>query len=81
VTPGRLVDGGAIRTKDRVIVRGAWVYDAGHQGWNEIHGVRIVLRVDAMPSDPTEFKALVGSGLKLAMRTRWDGMECQGLCV
>lgn len=55
-TDPALVDGGTIGPKDRVIVRGSWVYDTGHQGWNEIHAVRIVQRVERVPSDPAEFK-------------------------
>ena len=55
-TDPALVDGGTIGPKDRVIVRGSWVYDAGHAGWNEIHGVRIVQRVERVPADPVEFK-------------------------
>ncbi|HEY0100867.1 MAG TPA: hypothetical protein VGB76_18110 [Pyrinomonadaceae bacterium] len=55
-TDPAVVGGGTIGPKDRVIVRGSWVYDAGHQGWNEIHAVRIVQRVDHVPSDPTAFK-------------------------
>jgi hypothetical protein len=55
-TDAALVDGGTIGSKDRVIVRGSWVYDTGHQGWNEIHAVRIVQRVERVPNDPTAFK-------------------------
>jgi len=25
---------------DMVLVRGDWVYDAGHDGWNEVHPIR-----------------------------------------
>ena len=34
-----------------VLVRGDWVYDAGHAGWNEIHPVRYVQRLDNVPAD------------------------------
>jgi hypothetical protein len=54
-----LVDGGTIGPRSRVIVRGAWVYDTGHQGWNEIHGVRIVQCVDNVPADAAGFKAFL----------------------
>jgi hypothetical protein len=33
VNPGSL-DGGAV-----VVVTGSWIYDSGHEGWNEIHPV------------------------------------------
>ena len=55
-TNGALVDGGTIGPTNRVIVRGSWVYDSGHQGWNEIHAVRIVQRVENVPTDPAGFK-------------------------
>lgn len=51
-----LVDGETIGPKDRVIVRGSWVYDSGHQGWNEIHAVRRVQRVYNVPTDQAAFK-------------------------
>jgi hypothetical protein len=35
---------------DIVLVRGDWVYDAGHGGWNEIHPVRYVQRLDNVPA-------------------------------
>lgn len=31
---------------DIILVRGDWVYDAGHGGWNEIHPVRYVQKLD-----------------------------------
>ncbi len=55
-TDPALVGGGTIGSRDRVIVRGSWVYDTGHSGWNEIHAVRIVQRVERVPSDPAGFK-------------------------
>lgn len=36
---------------DIILVRGDWVYDAGHGGWNEIHPVRYVQKLDV----PAEF--------------------------
>jgi hypothetical protein len=36
---------------DIVLVRGDWVYDAGHRGWNEIHPVRYVQRLDNVPAE------------------------------
>jgi hypothetical protein len=81
-TDGALVDGGTIGPKDRVIVRGAWVYDTGHQGWNEIHGVRIVQRVDAVPSDPTEFNAFLHRWCeRLAETPMNEGAPRRGLAV
>ena len=31
---------------DVILIRGDWVYDAGHGGWNEIHPVRYVQKLD-----------------------------------
>jgi hypothetical protein len=36
---------------DIVLVRGDWVYDAGHAGWNEVHPVRHVQRLDNVPPE------------------------------
>jgi hypothetical protein len=36
---------------DIVLVRGDWVYDAGHAGWNEVHPVRYVQRLDNVPPE------------------------------
>jgi hypothetical protein len=55
-TEGTLVDGGVIGPKARVIVKGSWVYDTGHSGWNEMHAVRIVQRVCHEPRTPAELK-------------------------
>ena len=42
----RDVDGaGDLRRGECILVRGRWVYDAGHQGWNEIHAVFSVQRI------------------------------------
>ncbi|HEX6741439.1 MAG TPA: hypothetical protein VF079_06555 [Sphingomicrobium sp.] len=59
-TPGSvapaLQGGGTIGPKDQVIVRGSWVYDSGHNGYNEVHAVRIVQRVGWVPGGDTEFR-------------------------
>ena len=59
-TPGSvapaLQGGGTIGPKDQVIVRGSWVFDTGHHGYNEVHAVRIVQRVEWVPSGAAEFK-------------------------
>jgi hypothetical protein len=31
---------------DIILIRGDWVYDAGHDGWNEIHPVRYVQKLE-----------------------------------
>jgi hypothetical protein len=34
---------------DYVIIRGEWVYDAGHEGWNEFHPVHSVQKLHGAP--------------------------------
>jgi hypothetical protein len=53
---GALQGGGTIAAKDWVIVRGRWVYDGGHSGWNEVHATRIIQKVYNVPPGPAEFK-------------------------
>jgi len=52
-----LVGGGSVATKEWVVVRGRWAYDAGHTGWNEVHATRVVQKIDRndVPTDPTGF--------------------------
>lgn len=42
---------GTLRVGDCVVLTGDWVYDAAHEGWNEIHPVRSVqkISVDTFP--------------------------------
>jgi hypothetical protein len=35
-------DAGSLEVGDTVVITGRWVYDAGHQGWNELHAVKSV---------------------------------------
>ena len=73
-------DGKEIGPKSEVIVRGSWRYDAGHEGWNEIHAVRIVQTVENRPSDPAEFKAFLHTWCDLLAETPMsDGAPRQGL--
>ena len=44
-----LEGGGTIGTGDRIIVKGSWVYDAGHSGWNEVHATRTVQKIYNVP--------------------------------
>lgn len=34
---------------DYVVIKGDWVYDAGHSGWNEIHPARSVQKISGAP--------------------------------
>ena len=51
-----LVGGGTISSEDWVIARGRWVWDGGHEGWNEMHATRTVQKVDpdTIPASPAE---------------------------
>jgi hypothetical protein len=44
---------GAIATTDIVIVKGNWVYDSLHDGWNEIHAIHACQVIGSMPDGKT----------------------------
>jgi hypothetical protein len=46
---------GELRIGDLVLVRGRWVFDAGHKGYNEIHAVRTIQKIPER-LDPTSPK-------------------------
>ena len=48
---------GPILTGDSIVVRGRWVYDSAHSGYNEIHAVRTVQKTQPAPTDPAAFVA------------------------
>jgi hypothetical protein len=48
---------GEVRPKDAIIVKGRWAYDGGHDGYNEIHAVRILQKVAWVPTTKAEFEA------------------------
>jgi hypothetical protein len=48
-TPSEAGENRAIRQGDCIAVRGRFIYDAGHEGWNEIHAVMRVVKLE--PSD------------------------------
>lgn len=58
-TDGAVEGGGTLEARQQIIVRGPWVHDSGHQGWNEIHGVRIVQRIYNVPNTEAEFATFV----------------------
>lgn len=47
---------GEVKPRDFIIVKGRWAYDGGHDGYNEIHAVRIVQKVAWVPQTEAEFK-------------------------
>ena len=44
-----------INTGDSIVVRGRWVYDSAHSGYNEIHAVRTVQKTQPAPTAPADF--------------------------
>lgn len=48
----RVDGGGRLELGDLIVVTGRWVYDAGHQGWNELHPVKTIQLIGAEASDP-----------------------------
>ena len=60
---GKLTDaydgaGGELQFGDSIVLRGRWVYDGGHDGYNEIHAVRTVQKTFGPgPQDEAGFKA------------------------
>jgi len=53
--------GGEIRWGDPIVLRGRWVYDSAHSGYNEMHAVRTVQKTFPAPQDPTAFIAFHGA--------------------
>jgi hypothetical protein len=49
--------GGEIGWGDSIALRGRWVYDSAHSGYNEMHAVRTVHKTFPAPQDPTAFIA------------------------
>jgi hypothetical protein len=37
--------GGDLKADELVLIRGRWVYDAGHSGWNELHPVKHIQKI------------------------------------
>jgi hypothetical protein len=52
-TDGNLADartdpnGGELQIGDIIVVTGRWSYDAAHTGWNELHPVKTIQKVDS----------------------------------
>jgi hypothetical protein len=49
--------GGELTFGDPIVVRGRWVYDSAHSGYNEMHAVRTVHKTLPAPQDPVAFLA------------------------
>jgi hypothetical protein len=55
-----------------VLVRGDWVFDAGHAGWNEIHPVRYVQRLDNVAD---EFRGAAPADAALVERFKLEVLD------
>jgi len=47
---------GSLTEGDTVVITGRWVYDAGHEGWNELHAVKSVQKIDQNVCDGQDFE-------------------------
>lgn len=47
---------GELALGDSVLIRGRWVFDAGHTGWNEFHPVRSIQKVPPAPTQATAYE-------------------------
>jgi len=56
---------------DIVLVLGDWTYDAGHDGWNEIHPVRYVQKLDI----PEEFRGATEADAALVDRFKAEVLD------
>ena len=48
--------GGLGAGADVLYVQGAWVYDTLHEGWNEIHPIKVAMKVGCWKGDWTDFE-------------------------
>ena len=65
----RIDGGGKLELGDLIVITGRWVYDAGHQGWNELHPVKTIQKVCEVADDyQTDFSG---------WRDRWCGAIAQ----
>jgi hypothetical protein len=78
---------GSIAATDIVVLKGNWVYDSLHNGWNEIHAIHACQVIGAMPDGktwPAEIDTPDGFTDKLGLDTpenveRAVGVWCQAL--
>jgi hypothetical protein len=56
--------GGELHFGDLVVAQGRWVYDAGHKGWNELHPLKTIQRIDESSYDDANI---------VDLRQRWCG--------
>ena len=73
---------GEVKPYDMVVMRGRWVFDRGHDGYNEMHAVRTLQKVPggtvplvALASTPTDQDFLDFQ----AFRKRWCDLTCEVL--
>lgn len=51
-------DAASLEEGDTVVITGRWVYDAAHQGWNELHPVKSVQKIDETTCHSHDFEDL-----------------------
>jgi hypothetical protein len=76
-------DAGSLRRGDPVLVWGRWVYDAGHAGYNELHPVKRVQRIDDTHAlDWANYKDNAQRWCRLAAEVppvEWPGLKPQDM--
>ena len=48
-------ESGSLTLGDLIVVNGRWVYDAGHQGSNELHPVKTIQKIDSKTYEVEDF--------------------------
>ncbi|HEV2805724.1 MAG TPA: hypothetical protein VGW57_12430 [Chthoniobacterales bacterium] len=56
---------GTLAARDIVVVKGDWIYDSLHHGWNEIHAVHACQKICARMEDGKTWPADIGGGFGL----------------
>lgn len=61
---------------DTIFVMGRWVYDAGHEGWNELHPIKHLQKVNnGSPEDTPKWCEMVGQTKDPIVRGNQDKKE------
>jgi hypothetical protein len=61
-------NGGSLKLGDLIIVTGGWVYDAGHEGWNELHPAKTIQKIDDHSYDGANFPDFYKRACTLTMQ-------------
>ena len=70
-----MVGNGDLHLGDLVLVTGRWVFDAGHQGNNEIHAVATIQKIPDSPEHPAEPPPAAGTSAFERFYKDWCGLS------